>query len=117
MKNDHHLNQRIKRALEKLTKFQKRFFWFRLILWLVAYRVRRYFARLFVRRRSRVHWIGKRSRLQRPERAFIFLVFGIAITLLEPYEYAVWATVIGGFTAMIIPFLSLRYILRAHWIG
>jgi hypothetical protein len=66
--------------------------------------------------RAKYHWIGKQSRLQRPERAFIILVFAIAIILLEPYEYAVWATVVGGLTAMTIPFISLRYILRAHWI-
>ena len=66
------------------------------------------------RARGRVHWIGKRSRLQRPERAFIVLMFAIAITLLEPYEYAVWATVIGGFLAIAIPFLSIRYLVRAH---
>jgi hypothetical protein len=68
------------------------------------------------RSRHRVHWIGRRQRPQRPERAFIVLMFAIAITLLEPYEYAVWATIVGGFTALTIPFISLRYILRAHWV-
>jgi hypothetical protein len=116
MSNDPHLNQRIKRVLKKLTKIQKLFFWFRLLLWLVAYRARRYMAGLFVRPRSRVHWAGRRQRLPRPERSFIFLVFAIAIVLLKPREYAVWATISGGFTAMMVPFISLQYLLRAHWV-
>lgn len=116
MRSDHQQNPRIKRVLKKLTKIQKLFFWLRLLLWLVVYRARQYMVGLFVRPRSRAHWIGKRSRLQRPERAFIVIMFAIAIILLEPYEYAVWATVIGGFTALMVPVISFRYLLRALWI-
>jgi hypothetical protein len=82
------------------------------IKWMIAYCRDK-----LINRRGRAHWLGKRSRLQRPERAFIFLTFLGAITLLEPYEYAVWATVTGGITALAVPFVSIRYILRAQSIN
>jgi hypothetical protein len=85
-------------------------------IWVRLKRVVGYWRGKMIRPRRSLHWIGKRSRLQRPERAFIFLMFVIAIILLEPYEYAVWATIAGGFTAMMVPVISVRYVLRAHWV-
>lgn len=102
MSSDPRLNQRIRRALKKLSKLHKRLFWFRLLIWLAAYRARQTIAGLFVRPRSQVHWLGHRPRRRRPERAFIVIVFGIGITLLEPYEIAVWALVVGGMTACML---------------
>jgi hypothetical protein len=57
--------------------------------------------------RRRAHWIGSgRRRLERP--AIILLFLG-AMLLLEPREYATWAAIFGGFTAMLFPFLFFHY--------
>lgn len=68
-----------------------------------------YFLNQFTSPRSRFHWIGSRQRGRRLERQLIILLFLSAATFLEPREYATWAAICGGLTAMLIPFLFLRY--------
>lgn len=110
MNNDPQLNQRIKRVLERLTKIQKMLFWFRLLLWLIAYRARRYLAGLFVSSRSRAHWIGSHRRPRRLERPLLYFLFPVAMVLLEPREFATWAAIFGGFTAFCVPLFSIYWL-------
>ena len=79
-------------------------------------RLKHFLIGLFFSPRAQVHWLGSRRRPRRLERPAILLLFMCAIILLEPREYAIWAAIFGGFAAMTVPFISLRYILRAHWI-
>jgi hypothetical protein len=65
--------------------------------------------------RARIHWLGGPQRPRRLERPLLYLLFPIAMLLLKPREYATWAAIFGGFTAMMVPIISIRYILRAHW--
>jgi hypothetical protein len=64
---------------------------------------------LRLRSRARVHWIGARRRPRLFERPLLYLLFPIAMLLLEPREYAVWAAIFGGFTAMVFPLLYFHY--------
>jgi hypothetical protein len=70
----------------------------------VVERLRR---RLF-RPRHRVHWLGQRPRLPRPERVFILLTFLSAMWLLEPREYAIWSMMVGSFTSVGFAIQSVR---------
>src|SRR5690349_7560883 len=114
MSSDPQQNQRIRLALSRFSKIHKRWFWFRLLCGLAAYRARRLIAGLFVPPRSRVHWLGHHRRPRRLQRQAIVLLFLLAMTLLEPREYATWAAVFGGFTALTIPFLTLHRVVQAR---
>lgn len=120
MNNNDPLDRRIKRALKKLTKLQKRFFWFRLLLWLVAYSARRYVAGLFVRPRAQVHWVGSHRRSRRRERTAAISLLITAIVLLEPYEFALWSLISGAALSLFLILASLyRFVprKRSRWEG
>jgi hypothetical protein len=114
MKNDHRQNPRIRRVLDKLSEHQKKVLCLRLIIWLVAFHLRQISVHIQMSARSRAHWLGYHHRPRRLERLLLYLLFPVAMLLLEPREYATWAAIFGGFTAMTIPIISIRYILRAH---
>ena len=79
----------------------------RFLIYLYWLRIQEQIKLLLRPSRSRVHWIGKRTRRARPERAFIILTFISAMLLLKPYEYAVWATMVGGFTSFAVTLHSV----------
>ena len=84
------------------------------LVWVTAY-----YRGKWGRRRSRAHWIGKRRRWRRLERTGIVALFLAAMFILEPREYATWAAIWGGATAILFSFYSLYRLVprrRAHWI-
>ena len=114
--NNDQLNQQIKRVLEKLTKIKKLFLCIGFFFWVIASRARHFMVGPFVSQHSRVHWLDTHRRARRLERSLLYLLFPLAMLLLEPREYATWAAVFGCFTAMTVPLISLRYLLRAYWV-
>jgi hypothetical protein len=73
----------------------------------------------FASARSKIHWIGRYHRPRRLERALMILLFVYAFILLQPYQFALWSTVLGGTMAI---FINLHMIYRLiprrkhHWI-
>jgi hypothetical protein len=102
MNNNDLLNRQIKLVLNKLTKTQKIFLYFRLLVRVVIYRIGQFAAQSLSSPRARIHWVGDRRRPVRPERHMITLLFLCAIVFLEPRDVAVWATIWGGATAMFV---------------
>lgn len=64
-----------------------------------------------IRPRARFHWIHPRQRARRLERRLIVLLFLIAMILLEPREYAMWAAIWGGVTAIVVIFNSVFFLI------
>ncbi len=70
-------------------------------------------------RRARIHWVGYHRRRAHPERFLIVLLFGGAVIILKPYEFAVWAAVAGGTTALFVVMVTIYLLIphkRQHWI-
>lgn len=95
MSDQNPLDQRIKRALSKLSKIRKIFLLIELWLKVVAYEAYN------ARPRAHVHWIGPK-RPRRPERLFIAVVYVWAIVLLEAHQLLVWSVIWGSLSSMFV---------------
>ena len=72
------------------------------------------------RPRARAHWVGHHRRPVRPERLLILFLFVTAIILLEPREFATWAAIWGGITAIIVILVTIHAFIprkRTRWVN
>lgn len=99
MNNSDQAEQRIKRALKKISKIRKLFLLAELWLRVAVYKI------YYTHSRARVHWIGPK-RPRRPERIFIIVVLIWAIVLLETEQFKLWSIIWGSLTSFFVIFKS-----------
>lgn len=77
------------------------------------------FLNIFLSPRARVHWVGSHRR-RRLERPLIILLFLVAMLILQPREFAWWATMIGGATSIYLTLYSVALVIprkQYHWVS
>lgn len=129
---ENELNQRIKRALSRLTQTQKIFLYVQLRIWLLWYHVRPRFLLLryaiyrfrhwlkYPSPRALVHWAGASNRPRRLERVFIAFVLVGGFFALEPLEYLIWAAGWGSLASVFVIWQSIKIMTprrQYHWLN
>lgn len=131
---ENELNQRVKRALSRLTQSQKTILYVQLRIWLLWYHVRPRFLLLryaryrfrhwlkYPRPRAFVHWAGAANRPRRLERVFVAFVLVGGFFALETQQLLLWATAWGSLASAFVIWQSIRMLsprrqYQYHWVN
>ena len=75
---------------------------------------------LYKPRRAKIHWIGRRSRPRRLERALGLFVFCGGFIFLEWHEYMIWSAWWGSMASAFVIWRSVRILVprkQYHWVN
>lgn len=62
--------------------------------------------------RARAHWLGNAGRPRRRERLLFLAILPVAVFILEPHQFALWAVGWGSFFAVTVNLYLMLYLAR-----